>query len=108
MSPKPVCCTCQMAYRNKIFGVGLLEVSASIGPYKLWQADLFYCPLCNHEIVGAFATNPTHHHEEDFEFLVESHRKTGSLIYSFERVSQALSHRENTHGKESQSNEKSQ
>lgn len=76
--PKPVCLNCQRFYRLKKNGVRIVEGAplypdatpgagqdANWRPYKLWMADLWYCPGCGHELVAGFGHNPIaiEHHD---------------------------------------------
>jgi hypothetical protein len=56
---RAVCPTCQLSYRCHRGGVDVVEViGREQKPYKLWQADLYKCPGCGHEIVTAFGEGP--------------------------------------------------
>jgi hypothetical protein len=68
--PKPVCVKCQRFYKPHKTGRWVLEGKptneAKPGledahlwvPYKVWQADLYKCGGCQHEIVVGFGFNP--------------------------------------------------
>jgi hypothetical protein len=80
--PKPVCVKCQRFYRPKKTGVAIVEGMPIGGaginppgtaapemwkPYKLWQADLWHCLGCGHELVVGFGAEPVRiQHQEDF------------------------------------------
>jgi len=73
LMPKPVCMTCKLFYRAHKNGVYLTEM-APIGvggswiPYKVWQADLWKCKGCGHEILSGFGHNPVSiQHMEGFK-----------------------------------------
>lgn len=53
----PVCRKCQREFRPQTIGVRVLDM-AEFGPYKLWMADVYQCPVCGAEIVYGFADKP--------------------------------------------------
>jgi len=69
--PKPVCVKCQRFYRVKENGVYPLEGKPIVNgaepgtgepekwaPYKIWQADLWHCLGCGHELITGFGKRP--------------------------------------------------
>ena len=84
---KTVCVECQKEYRVKKAGIYLLETAGQEQrPYKLWMADLLYCPTCGHEIVARLADNPLarDHQEETMKQRLEEARQSGWLYYDHE------------------------
>jgi len=79
---KPVCVKCQVELRNRMSGVGVLDI-AQFGPYKVWDADLYYCPSCGFEVVIGFGVHAiAHHHEEGFTETLNRYRARTRLIES--------------------------
>lgn len=77
---KLVCTKCQTEFKPKTNGVYVIEM-ASFGPYKFWRADLWACPGCEFEIVGAFASQPiAEHFQPTFDEAIAVARKHGELI----------------------------
>jgi len=75
---KPVCMTCKLFYRAHKNGVWLTEMmppymgETEWRPYKIWQADLWKCKGCGHEIIVGFGHNPVAiQHEEHFKNFIE-------------------------------------
>ena len=55
--PQPICVMCQVEYRPEKNGVIAEEMATGIGSYKLWYADLWKCPVCDHQIIVGFGKN---------------------------------------------------
>lgn len=87
--PKPVCVKCACFYRPKKNGYYLIEGMPTGAhdptenirglrrpeawePYKLWNADLYECPDCGHQIVVGFGQSPmAEHYMPKFKELAE-------------------------------------
>ena len=82
----PICVTCHVFYDRIKSGVAVEEgmprgdvTSPRVGehaagwvPYKLWMADLWECPGCNHQIVHGTGHNRlAEHYEPDYAQTVE-------------------------------------
>ncbi len=67
----PVCRKCEVELKPEKNGVWLEDL-ASFGSYKLWQADLWKCPICGIEIVIGFGEKAKEHFEEDYKTQIES------------------------------------
>lgn len=81
--PKPACVKCKMFYRPKRNGVAVTEsmptqtgarageVDAALWkPYKLWEADLWHCLGCGHELIAGWGGTPlTEHYKDNFAKL---------------------------------------
>jgi len=61
---RPICVSCQVEYRPEKNGVRVCEY-ASFGPYKIYQADLWKCPKCDHLIIHGYGRNPEAEHFQD-------------------------------------------
>lgn len=49
-------------------GVMVEELMDNRAPYKLWMADLWTCPKCNHSIAAGFPARPLlEHFEPDYD-----------------------------------------
>lgn len=55
--PKLLCVRCEQELRPSINGVVVVEYS-DLGPYKVWSADEWTCPICGATIVAGFADLP--------------------------------------------------
>lgn len=79
---RPVCAACQLEMRPERIGVGLLDMAA-FGPYHLWDADLYECPGCGHQIVAGFGDNPiSRHFEDDFTRMMGIYNENSIVIES--------------------------
>jgi len=80
---RPVCAACQVEMHPERNGVGVLDM-ADYGPVNLWDADLWECPKCRHQIVSGFGGNPiARHYEGDrFEKLLKDYREHSIVIES--------------------------
>lgn len=76
---RPVCASCRVEMRPETNDVQVLDV-ADWGPYQLWSADLWKCPICGKEIIIGFGNNAyAAHYEENFELRLQSARQGGRL-----------------------------
>lgn len=87
--PKPACVKCRCFYRPKRNGIHALEgmpipvrgeerirdngeirgrrLPTAWQAYKVWQADLWECPDCGHELIAGYGRGPVlERHDEDF------------------------------------------
>lgn len=62
--PKLVCVTCTTELKPVSNDTLVIE-TASFGPYKVWNADVWQCPVCGREIIAGFASEPILEHYED-------------------------------------------
>jgi len=61
-------------------GIGVLDIT-DFGPYKLWTADKWKCPLCLHEVIVGFGKEAiTEHFYKSFDNTVNGYREQGKLI----------------------------
>lgn len=61
------CVNCQTYLAPRKNSVFVLETMEDLRPYKVWQADLFECPDCGHQIVAGFGQGPlSEHYKPDF------------------------------------------
>lgn len=60
MKYSQVCPECNRKMNVKRNGVVAIECYGETlkTAYKIWQADLFACPQCEHEVVAGFGFNP--------------------------------------------------
>ena len=86
MNHRPVCVKCQVEMRPEKNGVGVLDM-ADFGSYKIWDADKWKCPKCNHEIVVGFGQRAIaeHYEGECFEHFVNDYEERGLLIKSWSK-----------------------
>ena len=86
---KPVCVKCRRFFKPAKTGVSVMEQmpcgnDAPPGntepenwkPYKLWQADLYRCDGCGHEVITGFAQLPSaEHYQPEFKDKVARARQ---------------------------------
>lgn len=87
--PKLVCVKCECEYKVELNGVGVVE-TASFGPYRLWNADLWKCPGCGAEVVAGFSGQGIEpmieHYEPGFKELLERMKEDWPrVVYDNER-----------------------
>ena len=71
MYHRPVCVKCEVDLRPETNGVKVLD-HANFGPYKLWDADLWKCPICEIQVVIGFGSLPlSEHYKNGFKEAVE-------------------------------------
>ena len=77
---KLVCVPCETELKPKVNGAVVIE-TASFGPYKVWNADVWICPNCGHETVAGFGNGPMIEHFEDgFADVLEKMKKRAARI----------------------------
>jgi len=83
--PKLVCVPCHTELKPETSGTLVVE-NASFGPYKVWNADTWKCPVCGHEVVAGFANAPImEHYEMGFEeMLAEAKMRSKRVEYDYE------------------------
>lgn len=85
---KMVCVECELQYRTSRVGVPVIELFGNPPkPYKLWSADVWVCPGCNHEVVGGWSS-PHEHFQDGFEQLLDKAHKHPATILIYERAGQ--------------------
>jgi len=79
--PKLVCTTCHCELRPETNGIIVIE-TASFGPYKVWNADVWKCPGCGIEIVAGFGEVPIRadHYSPDFPDWLEKVKATARRV----------------------------
>ncbi len=85
-----VCAKCQVELRCEKSGIAVVEMARACGtpegPYQIWHADLYKCPVCGAEIVTGFANEPLAQHWEDhFYEVLEAEKQYNRVIYSYEK-----------------------
>lgn len=87
---RPICIKCQIAFRPLENGITVIDMfSQPPKPYRMWQADLFECPICKAQIVSGFADEALiHHHENGFEDWLRQ-RDRCSRVYNYEHIEDA-------------------
>lgn len=63
-----VCVKCEREMMPERTGVTVEEHTDDGGPYKIWSADLYYCPKCGHQCLVGFADRPLAHHHQTAEY----------------------------------------
>jgi hypothetical protein len=83
--PKLVCIPCEVELKPSENGVYVVEM-ASFGPYKIWNADVWICPKCKHEVVAGFGYDAlAEHYQDKFVKLLEKIKASKSrIIYDYE------------------------
>ena len=86
--PKLVCVKDEVELLPFHNGTIVVEM-ASFGPYKVWNADAWKCPICGFEIIAGFGNNPlrSDHYSPDFpEWLENTKKNATQVIYDKELV----------------------
>ena len=84
---KRICVKCETEFRPEINGVIVAEMfQKNQKIYKLWEADLWKCPLCGFEIIAGFAQYPfTEHFKDNCEEVLEKAKQAGrKIVYDYE------------------------
>ena len=69
---RPICVRCRMEYINSKNGVIVKIMMADGKPYQLWNADVWICPGCGHDLLGGFAERPfARNYDLDFSKVVK-------------------------------------
>jgi len=76
--------------RVEMNGVGLLELATPNRPYKLWNSDMFKCPVCGFEVLTGYSSHATHNFDEKFMKQIEHFRKHTRLVLDYEKISDAI------------------
>lgn len=90
---KPICCLCEVELKPKQCGIIVAEMFQDDKEiYRLWNADIWYCPVCGFEVVVKFADKPLMEHFDCLEdgkrcreVLSEHIIKGGRVVYNKER-----------------------
>lgn len=85
--PKSVCVKCEVELKPEINGVVVVEMfQQNKEIYKLWEADLWKCPICGVEVVLGFGNQPfMYHFDSDCKKAIEDMIKNGrKVIYDLE------------------------
>lgn len=85
--PKLICCQCETELRPEYNGAIVAEMFQSNSKiYKLWNTDIWKCPICGIEIVGGFANLPfAEHFKDNCEDIVARAKSDGTpVIYDRE------------------------
>jgi len=85
---KLICRKCEREFKPKENGVIVVEMfSQPPKPYKLWSADLWYCPVCGIEIVAGFAGNPfAESYTDEMDAIIKIAKEKGqTIIYDYEK-----------------------
>ena len=86
MNHRPVCVKCKTEMRASNNDTIVVDY-ASFGPYKLWSADEYTCPICRYRIVVGFAEQPfVEHFEINFKDHLDRSNSSGNLIKNYEFV----------------------
>ncbi len=74
-----VCVKCQVELRPHTNGIAAIMM-ASFGPYKMWMADKWECPVCKWQGILGFSQEPIEHHQPNFATELERARKCREAI----------------------------
>ena len=88
---RPICVKCRIEFRPVENGVTVVDMfSQPPKPYRMWQADLFECPICKTQIVSGFADKAlAYHHESVFEHWLQTPGRC-SRVYNYEYAVDAI------------------
>lgn len=83
MAPLHVCANCARVLRCEKNDVYVIEM-ADFGPYKVWYADLWKCPKCDHKFITGFGLEcVSEHYEDDFPKWLERALASGYHYYCY-------------------------
>lgn len=84
---KTICIECEVEYQQIKSGNPIIEMfSNPQKPYKIWSADRWECPKCNHQIISGFGYEPiTEHFNNDFEDILNKVKNNEFVVYSYEK-----------------------
>lgn len=84
--PKIICFKCQVEYKPKKNNIPVIEMfNEPPRPYKIWLADAWQCPGCQHVVVAGFGKGPIREHfEPDFPELLERVLAAEWVVFSYE------------------------
>jgi hypothetical protein len=84
--PKMVCFQCKVEYISKKNDVKVIEMfNEPPEPYKIWMADAWQCPGCQHIVVAGFGNGPIgEHYEADFPELLERVLASDWVVFDYE------------------------
>jgi len=72
---RPICVKCQKEYKVEKQGVTtelMTTFSGKPASFKLYDSDLWECPVCGHQIIGGFGQRPfAQHFEENYEEILK-------------------------------------
>lgn len=77
-----VCGKCDVFMVSAINGIRVREMIES-GPYRVWAADLWRCPVCKWELVTGFGNGPLAYPEDpsgNYEAYVQAAGERGELV----------------------------
>ena len=78
---RPVCVACEREMRPERNGVGVLDISKSVGSYVVYDADLWKCPTRGIEVVGGFGCSAIAlRHDDNFQKHIDWYRTNARLI----------------------------
>lgn len=80
---QPVCVSCKQQFVPLKNEVVVVETSDS-KPWRLWAADLWHCPTCDHRIIQGFGNNPladAHLEPDDFDHTFEQYQQMNRPIF---------------------------
>jgi len=59
------CVPCQTYLHPRQNSIIVLETMEDHRPYKIWQADLWECPDCQHQVILGYGVHPVSEHYMD-------------------------------------------
>ena len=88
--PTPICVKCETELRPEENGVTVAEMfQDNEKVYKLWEADIWWCPVCGFKVVIGFANNPfKQYFDGDADAELERLKQSGkTVVYNYELTS---------------------
>jgi hypothetical protein len=79
---KPLCAKCEVEFKPEKNGIKVAELyKQNTEVYRIWQADLWKCPVCGAEIVAGYGQLPRYEHfHQNLEAMVESMKAFGERV----------------------------
>lgn len=83
-----ICVKCQRAMKPEVNGIYAIEYidKELTEAYRIWQVDLWACPVCHYHLISGFGDKPLNHNGEvDFEDRMKAIQATAEsgLIFKF-------------------------
>lgn len=76
--PRIICAKCEVEFTPKLNEVGLVETFRDDErPAKIYDADLWECPVCHFEVVSGLGLHPiAEHYKDDMQKVIGQYEKT--------------------------------
>ena len=81
MQHEVVCCDCRTPFVPHKNDIVVNECNADGESVRLWCADLWICPSCDHRMIKGWGQNPiAEHYEEGYDAVLSKCKSTGVMF----------------------------